>query len=87
MTELSKQATQDGMDQMKNQALMQAQKKEDLANTAANISDAPTREESNSLVKKAIDAGVDPSTIPLPGTPAFLTWRKPADLSWDGFES
>lgn len=74
MTELSKQATADGMEQTKNLALQQARQKEDLANTADNFSENPTREGANELVRKAVAAGVDPTSIPLPNTPAFGAW-------------
>jgi hypothetical protein len=75
MTDLSKQATQEGVEQTKALAVQQAQKKEALANIADNTPEQPTREQSNALVKAAVEAGTDPTTIPMPGTPAFLTWK------------
>jgi hypothetical protein len=81
MTDLSKQAQQDALEQTKLVATQQAQKKEILANTAANLPDNPTREQANDLVRKAVDAGVDPTSIPLPGTPGFLAWKNQQQLA------
>jgi hypothetical protein len=81
MSGLAKQAQQDALEQTKVQATQQAQKKELLANTAANVPDNPTREQSLDLMRKAVDAGVDPTTIPTPGTPAFLAWKNQQQLA------
>lgn len=74
MTDLSKQANQEAMEQAKNLAVQQQVKKEALANTADDFLANPTREGGNDLVRKAVAAGVDPTTIPLPNTPAFGAW-------------
>lgn len=81
MTELSKQALSEGMEQTKALALQTAQKKETLATLAGNTPDQPTRDQSNALVKAAVEAGTDPTTIPMPGTPAFLTWKNQQTLA------
>lgn len=81
MTDLSKQATQEGIEQTKALAVQTAQKKEALATIADNTPEQPTREQSNALVRSAVEAGVDPTTIPLPGTPAFLTWKNAQKLA------
>lgn len=81
MTDLSKQATQEGIEQTKALAVQQAAKKEALANIADNTPEQPTREQSNALVKAAVEAGVDPTTIPLAGTPAFLAWKNQQQLA------
>lgn len=81
MTDLSKQATQEGMEQTKALAAATAQKKEALATLADQIPDQPTREQSQALVKAAVEAGEDPTTIPLAGTPAFLAWKNKQTLA------
>jgi len=81
MEDLSKSAMAEGMEQTKALAAQTAQKKESLATIAGNTPDQPTREQSQSLVKAAVDAGVDPTTIPLPGTPSFLTWKNQQTLA------
>jgi hypothetical protein len=72
--DLSKQATQDAIEQQKQLALQQQQKKEALANAADALPANPTRDEVNDIVKKAVDAGVNPGTIPLTNTADFKTW-------------
>lgn len=74
MTDLSKEAGQEAMQQAKDLAAQQSLKKEDLANTADSFLNNPTREGGNDLVRKAVAAGVDPTTIPLPNSPAFGAW-------------
>lgn len=81
MTDLSKQATQEGIEQTKMLQVQQAQKKEALATLADNTPEQPTREQSNALVRAAVEAGVDPTTIPLPGTPKFLAWKNEQQLA------
>jgi len=49
-------------------------KKEDLANTADTYSSNPSPQGAQDLVRKAIAAGVNPATIPLPNSPAFGAW-------------
>lgn len=81
MTDLSKQATAEGIEQTKQLQVQQAQKKEALATLADQIPDQPTREQANSLVRAAVEAGQDPTTIPLPGTPKFLAWKNEQQLA------
>jgi hypothetical protein len=81
MTELSKQASAEGIEQTKQLAAVQAQKRETLATIADNTPEQPTREQSQALVKAAVEAGVDPTTIPLAGTPAFLAWKNQQQLA------
>lgn len=81
MTDLSKQASAEGIEQTKQLQAQQAQKKEALATLADQIPDQPTREQANSLVRAAVEAGQDPTTIPLPGTPKFLAWKNEQQLA------
>jgi hypothetical protein len=74
MSGLARQAQQDGLEQTKALAQQQAQKKEALATAADNLPDNPSQDQVSDLVRKAVDAGVDPLSIPKPGTPALLTW-------------
>jgi hypothetical protein len=59
----------------------QQQRKEDLANAAGDFSTNPTAEGGQALVQKAVAAGVNPTTIPQPGTPAFKTWANQQQLA------
>jgi hypothetical protein len=81
MSGLARQAQQDGIEQTKALAQQQAQKKEDLANTADALPDNPTQDQMADLVRKAVAAGVDPLTIPPPNTPALLTWKNQMKLA------
>ena len=81
MSGLARQAQQDGIEQTKALATVQAQKKEDLANTADALPDNPTQDQMADLVRKAVAAGVDPLTIPPPNTPALLTWKNQMKLA------
>jgi hypothetical protein len=74
MSGLARQAQQDGIEQTKALAQQQAQKKEALATAADNLPDNPSQDQVSDLVRKAVDAGVDPLSIPKPGTPALMTW-------------
>jgi hypothetical protein len=85
MTDLSKQATQEGMEQAKQLATQQAVKKEALATTASALPDQPSQGQMADLVRKAVDAGVDPMTIPPPGSPALLKWKN--DMTLAGMDS
>ena len=72
------QLAQSKLKEAKEAAVYQAQqlqvKKEDLANAADTLTANPTQENYQDLVKKAAAAGVNPTTIPTPGTPEFATW-------------
>lgn len=48
--------------------------KEDLATAANAYISSPSALSSSDLVRAAVAAGVDPLSIPAPGTPAFKTW-------------
>ena len=85
LTDLSKQATQEGIEQTKALASQQAVKKETLATTASALPDQPNQEQMADLVRKAVDAGVDPLTIPPPGTPALMAWKN--DMKLAGMDS
>lgn len=74
MSGLARQAQQDGIEQTKVLVQQQAQKKEALATAADNLPDNPSQDQVSDLVRKAVDAGVDPLSIPKPGTPALMTW-------------
>lgn len=64
-------------------AVTQAQsvKKEALATKASDFNSNPTKQGQDDLVKAALDAGVNPNTIPIPGTPAFAAWTKQQEMA------
>lgn len=49
-------------------------KKEALADAAQSYTASPSPEAAKDLMRKAVDAGVNPSSIPMPGTPQWGAW-------------
>ena len=74
MGELAKGKMQEAKEQLVVAAQQKHQKQEDLAATADDYSTNPTPEGAKDLMRKAIDAGVNPTSIPMPGTPQWGTW-------------
>ena len=74
MGELAKGKMQEAKEQLVVAAQQKHQKQEDLATTADDYSTNPTPEGAKDLMRKAIDAGVNPTSIPMPGTPQWGTW-------------
>lgn len=74
MTDLAKGKLQEAKDQATYVAQQKAVKQEDLAKAADSYSSAPTSEGAADVARKAVAAGVNPTTIPSPGTPQFTTW-------------
>lgn len=52
----------------------QQQKKESLSSAASDYEANPSADTAKALMQKAVDAGVNPSQIPQPGTPQWGTW-------------
>lgn len=59
----------------------QATAKEALATSAEEFATNPTKEGQDALVKSAIDAGVNPATIPVPGTARWGAWVKEQQMA------
>lgn len=74
MSTMVDQKTKESKDAAALVAQQGALKKEDLANAAQNYATNPTPELAADMTRKAVAAGVNPLTIPPPGTPAFKTW-------------
>lgn len=74
MGELAKGKLNEAKEQSAVLAQQQQKKKEDLAETAEGYAANPTPEAARSLMQKAVDAGVPPSQIPMPGTPQWGSW-------------
>ena len=81
MGELAKGKLQEAKEQAAAVAQQQQVKKEALATAAEDYGANPTPEGYKDLMRKAIDAGQNPTTIPAPGTPQFEAWRTNATLA------
>jgi len=81
MGELAKGKLQEAKEQAAAVAQQQQVKKEALATAAEDYGTNPTPEGYKDLMRKAIDAGQNPTTIPAPGTPQFEAWRTNATLA------
>lgn len=74
MMDMSRNASKDAQEQITAAAKQKAQKQDDLGTAAQTYADNPTTEGAREVVRKALDAGVNPATIPLPNTPQWATW-------------
>lgn len=74
MGELAKGKMAEAKEQLVVAAQAKHQKMEDLATTADSYTSNPTADGAKELMRKAIDAGVNPTSIPMPGTPQWGTW-------------
>lgn len=81
MSKLADESNQEGQKQAALVQQQQAAKKEDLANTADNYQSNPTPEGANDLTRKAIAAGVNPTSIPLTNSPGFASWANDQRLA------
>lgn len=81
MTNLAHNATVNAREEATALAQQQAQKREDLAQTANTYGNAPSEEGARELVQKAITAGVNPASIPLTNSPQFKTWANEQALA------
>ena len=81
MGELAKGKLAEAKQQMAVQQQEQQQKKESLANAADDYAANPTPEGYKDLARKAIDAGANPTQIPMPGTPQFASWLNRQQLA------
>jgi len=74
MSGLAKEATAEARNQATYLAQQQARSREDLAQSATQYADNPTPDGANDLARKAIAAGQNPASIPLPNSPKWGTW-------------
>jgi hypothetical protein len=74
MSKLAEAANNEGRQAAVEMQRQQQVKKEDLANTADGFMQNPTQQGAQDLVRKAVAAGVNPATIPLPNSPQFASW-------------
>lgn len=81
MMDMSREASQDAQAQVTAAAKQKAQKQDDLGTAAQSYSSNPTPEGAKEVVQKAIAAGVNPSTIPLPNTPQWGAWINSQQLA------
>jgi len=81
MGELAKGKLAEAKQQMAVQQQEQQQKKESLASAADDYAANPTPEGYKDLARKAIDAGANPTQIPMPGTPQFASWLNQQQLA------
>ena len=81
MGELAKGKLAEARQQMAVQQQEQQQKKESLASAADDYAANPTPEGYKDLARKAIDAGANPTQIPIPGTPQFASWLNQQQLA------
>jgi len=81
MGELAKGKLQEAKEQAAAVAQQQQVKKEALANAADDYAANPTPEGYKDLARKAIDAGQNPTQIPMPGTPQFASWLNNQQLA------
>lgn len=81
MSELAKGKLQEAKEAAAYQQQQQQVKKEALADSASDFTANPTSEGAADLARKAVAAGVNPTTIPAPGTPQFATWANQQQLA------
>lgn len=81
MMDMSRQASQDAQAQVTAAAKEKAQKQDDLGTAAQSYAANPTPEGAKEIVQKALAAGVNPSTIPLPNTPQWGAWVNSQQLA------
>jgi len=81
MGELAKGKLQEAKEQAAAVAQQQQVKKEALATAADDYAANPTPEGYKDLARKAIDAGQNPTQIPMPGTPQFASWLNNQQLA------
>jgi hypothetical protein len=81
MGKLAREKSQDAKDAMVTQQKQQQMKKETAANAAQDFVAQPSADTAKNLVRSAVDAGVDPLTIPPPNTPQFAAWANKMQLS------
>lgn len=74
MMDMSRQASQDAQAQVTAAAKQKAQNQDDLGTAAQSYAANPTPEGAQDVVRKALAAGVDPTTIPLPNSPKWGSW-------------
>ena len=74
MGELAKGKMAEAKEQLVVAAQQKHQKMEDLSTTADSYASNPTADGAKELMRKAVDAGVNPTSIPMPGTPQWGTW-------------
>ena len=81
MSEIAKGKLNEAKEQMQVQAQQQQVKKEALASAADAYATNPTADGAKDLMRKAVDAGVNPTSIPMPGTPQFASWVNAQQLA------
>lgn len=81
MEELAKGSMQNAKEQAVVVQQQQQVKKEALANAASDYAANPSSEGAQDLMRKAVDAGVNPSQIPTPGTPQWGSWVNQQSLA------
>lgn len=81
MQELAKGKLSEAKEAAATLAQQQQVKKEALANAADDYAANPTAEGAKDMMRKAVDAGVNPSTIPMPGTAQWGTWVNQQSLA------
>jgi len=81
MGELAKGKLQEAKEQAAAVAQQQQVKKEAFATAADDYAANPTPDGYKDLARKAIDAGENPTKIPMPGTPQFASWLNNAKLA------
>lgn len=81
MGELAKGKLSEAKEQAATLAQQQQVKKEALAEAADTFVSGQNPEAAKDLMRKAVDAGVNPSTIPMPGTPQFAKWANDQTLA------
>lgn len=74
MSELANGKRNDALKAAQQLAQQTQLKKETLASSASDYQQNPTPEGAAAMVQNAVAAGVPPSSIPAPGTPAFKGW-------------
>lgn len=81
MNDLAKGKLAEAKEQSAALAQQQQVKKEALSNAADDYASAPSSGAASDLMRKAVDAGVNPTTIPQPGTPQFASWANQQALA------
>jgi hypothetical protein len=76
MSDLAKKELDRAKDLRVEQEASQQQRKEALSSASVDYLQAPTPENTKQLAQAAMDAGVNPVTIPPPGTMQFSAWAK-----------